>query len=69
MLLLLGGKGELGTVGNEYVGETGGDVLGCASVVEGSVAVAVTVESVGAVDGSEDCVCVFFLVVSVPETG
>lgn len=63
-MLLLEGKGELGTVGNEYVGETGGDVLGGASVVEGSVVVAVTVESVVAV---EDCVCVFLLVVSVIE--
>lgn len=68
-MLLLEGKGGLGTGGNEYVGEAGGDVLGCASVVEGSLGVAVTVESGGAVDGSEDCVCVFLLVVSVLEVG
>lgn len=68
-MILLEGKGELGTVGNEYVGETGVDVLGCASVVEGGIKVAVKVESVGAVVGGEDCVCVFLFVLSVPEVG
>lgn len=51
------------------MGETGVDVLGCASVVEGGIKVAVKVESVGAVVGGEHCVCVFFFVVSVPEVG
>lgn len=67
VLLLLEGKGELGTVGNEYVGETTVDELGPSvkpSVVEGTVVVAVTVESVGVADGCRDSVCVFSLVVN-----
>lgn len=62
--VLLEGKGEVVKVGKEYVGERGVDEMG-PSVVGGgkvSVMVAVKVESVGG-----DCVCVFFLVVSVLE--
>lgn len=42
-------------------------VLDCDSVVEESVMVAVKVESIGAVEGSEECVCVFLLVVRVSD--
>lgn len=63
-VLLGGGKGEVVKVGKEYVGETGIDEMGPSVVEESeeSVMVAVKVESVGG-----DCVCVFFLVVSVLE--
>lgn len=62
--VLLEGKGEVVKVGKEYVGERGVDEMGSSVVEEREVRVivAVKVESVGG-----DCVCVFFLVVSVLE--